>query len=103
MAKVKGLGRGLEALLGANDETAAGETLAVLPVEALQPGRYQPRTRMDPEALAELAGSIKAQVGHACLEKTTRPSGLSIAKASAGEMISRDSLLHHPPPPYPSP
>jgi len=61
MAKVKGLGRGLEALLGANDETAAGETLAVLPVEALQPGRYQPRTRIDPESLTELAGSIKSQ------------------------------------------
>jgi len=61
MAKVKGLGRGLEALLGANDETAAGETLAALPVEALQPGRYQPRTRIDPESLTELAGSIKSQ------------------------------------------
>jgi len=61
MAKVKGLGRGLDALLGSNDEPAAGETLATLSIEALQPGRYQPRTRMDPESLAELAGSIKAQ------------------------------------------
>jgi ParB family chromosome partitioning protein len=61
MAKVKGLGRGLDALLGSGDEPAAGETLATISIEALQPGRYQPRTRMDPESLAELAGSIKAQ------------------------------------------
>jgi len=62
MAKVKGLGRGLDALLGSAEEgPAAGESLGTLPIEALQPGRYQPRTRMDPESLAELAGSIKAQ------------------------------------------
>lgn len=62
MARVKGLGRGLDALLGAADEQpAAGETLATLSIEALQPGRYQPRTRMDQGALAELAESIKAQ------------------------------------------
>lgn len=63
MAKVKGLGRGLDALLGGSEgpPAGAGDALATLPIEALQPGRYQPRTRMDPEALAELAGSIKAQ------------------------------------------
>jgi ParB family chromosome partitioning protein len=64
MAKMKGLGRGLDALLGSEETTlpaAAGETLGALSIEALQPGRYQPRTRMDPESLAELAGSIKAQ------------------------------------------
>ena len=61
MAKVKGLGRGLDALLGSGEEPAAGEMLAALPIDALQPGRYQPRTRIDPESLAELAGSIKAQ------------------------------------------
>jgi ParB family transcriptional regulator, chromosome partitioning protein len=61
MAKMKGLGRGLDALLGSNEEPAAGETLATLSIDALQPGRYQPRVRMDPESLAELAGSIKAQ------------------------------------------
>ena len=62
MAKVKGLGRGLDALLGPADEApAAGDSLGTLPIDALQPGRYQPRTRMDPESLAELAGSIKAQ------------------------------------------
>jgi ParB family chromosome partitioning protein len=63
MAKIKGLGRGLDALLGATEESvaAAGETLATLPIDALQPGRYQPRTHMDPQSLGELAESIKAQ------------------------------------------
>jgi ParB family transcriptional regulator, chromosome partitioning protein len=62
MAKMKGLGRGLDALLGSSEEpTAAGDMLALLAIDALQPGRYQPRTRMDQEALAELAESIKTQ------------------------------------------
>ncbi len=65
-AKKRGLGRGLEALLGGHDkspaeEAAAGESLRTLPVEALQPGKYQPRTGMDPAKLAELADSIRAQ------------------------------------------
>jgi len=54
------LGRGLDALLGEGD-TNDGERLLTLPVESLVPGKYQPRTRMDPDALAELAASIKAQ------------------------------------------
>src|SRR4051812_34170167 len=58
--KMKGLGRGLEALLSANDgpESHRQESL---PVGQLQPGKYQPRTRMDPGSLEELAASIKAQ------------------------------------------
>lgn len=60
MAKLKGLGRGLDALLS-EGETQEGERLLTLPVEALSPGKYQPRTRMDETALAELAESIKAQ------------------------------------------
>ena len=61
MAKLKGLGRGLEALLGSSESTPAGnETLVPLPLDALQPGRYQPRLRIEPEALNELAESIKA-------------------------------------------
>jgi ParB family chromosome partitioning protein len=56
--RAKGLGRGLEALLGSEQPSASQQTL---PVGALQPGRYQPRTHMDPEALAELAASIRAQ------------------------------------------
>jgi len=58
--KQRGLGRGLDALLAANNapEVQRQEMLAV---GALQPGKYQPRTRMDPGSLEELAASIKAQ------------------------------------------
>jgi ParB family chromosome partitioning protein len=57
---MKGLGRGLDALLAANNspEVSRQETLAV---DLLQPGKYQPRTRMDPGSLEDLAASIKAQ------------------------------------------
>ncbi|MGQ0577534.1 MAG: ParB/RepB/Spo0J family partition protein [Betaproteobacteria bacterium] len=60
MAKLKGLGRGLDALLGGND-TRADDAQAELAVGVLKPGRFQPRTRMDPQSIAELADSIKAQ------------------------------------------
>lgn len=60
MARLKGLGRGLDALLGEGD-TNDGERLLTLPVESLVPGKYQPRTRMDEVALLELASSIKSQ------------------------------------------
>jgi len=60
VARLKGLGRGLDALLGEGD-TNDGERLLTLPVESLVPGKYQPRTRMDEAALAELAASIKSQ------------------------------------------
>jgi ParB family chromosome partitioning protein len=57
--KRKGLGRGLDALLGGDE--APRDALATLPVARIRPGRYQPRTRMDQEALAELAASIQSQ------------------------------------------
>ncbi len=60
MAKLKGLGRGLDALLS-EGETPEGEHLLTLPLDSLVPGKYQPRTRMDESALAELADSIRAQ------------------------------------------
>ena len=64
--KPKGLGRGLEALLGptVDDTPAAGSGSDLpnsLPVTELVAGQYQPRTRMDEGALYELAESIKAQ------------------------------------------
>jgi ParB family chromosome partitioning protein len=60
--KVKGLGRGLDALLAGNQENAKlEEPLQNLSVSLLQPGKYQPRTRMDKESLAELAESVKSQ------------------------------------------
>jgi len=61
MARIKGLGRGLDALLGADEPAVGGETLASLAIDALQPGRFQPRARIGQEALAELAESIKSQ------------------------------------------
>ena len=67
MKKHKGLGRGLEALLGPKlDEgtsldPAGGDLPSRLPLADLVPGSYQPRTRMDEGALYELAESIKAQ------------------------------------------
>ena len=66
--KPKGLGRGLEALLGpkvdesANDNQPSNPGLpASLRLSDMVPGMYQPRTRMDEGALYELAESIKAQ------------------------------------------
>ena len=65
--KPKGLGMGLEALLGpkvsepAADAKAAEGQPSVLKVGQLQAGKYQPRTRMDEGSLYELAESIKSQ------------------------------------------
>ena len=65
MVKIKGLGRGLDALLGGNNDApsaaASSDAVNTLPVTVLQPGKYQPRTRMDQETLNALAASIKAQ------------------------------------------
>ena len=67
--KPKGLGRGLDALLGADAQVigslgrpqAEERPPSSLKVSQLQAGRYQPRTRMDEGALSELADSIRAQ------------------------------------------
>ena len=73
--KSKGLGRGLDALLTStraatpNGVTSEGQpssesldgTLRHIPIEFLQPGKYQPRKDMSPEALDELSTSIQAQ------------------------------------------
>lgn len=66
MAKLKGLGRGLDALLGGDEPVAnvtgtQSDTQRELSVDRLQPGKYQPRTRMDQDTLKELAESIKTQ------------------------------------------
>ncbi len=66
--KKKGLGRGLDALLGSSagtvepgPEDTPEKALRDLPLDLIQRGRYQPRTDMDPGALEELAASIRAQ------------------------------------------
>jgi ParB family transcriptional regulator, chromosome partitioning protein len=61
MAKLKGLGRGLDALLAGGDDNAPSESLQSLALDRIRPGKYQPRTRMDDASLNELADSIKAQ------------------------------------------
>jgi len=62
MAKPKGLGRGLDALLGDDEAPArADDGLRMLGIDELQSGKYQPRSHMEPQALAELAESIKSQ------------------------------------------
>jgi len=71
VTKKRALGRGLDALLGmaagpAPDaatapNAAAGDQLRMLPVDLIQRGRYQPRLDIKPEALQELADSIRAQ------------------------------------------
>ncbi len=60
----KGLGMGLEALLGPRVSEAgpsASQQPSSLKLSQIKPGRYQPRTRMDEGSLAELAQSIKSQ------------------------------------------
>ncbi len=68
--KPKGLGRGLDALLGPSLATGVGDdaraatpagTPMMMSLDELRPGQYQPRTRMDEGALYELAESIKSQ------------------------------------------
>ena len=71
-ARKRGLGRGLDALLATSQSSAQKEQdaaevnstngeLSKLPIEYLVPGKYQPRKDMSPEALEELASSIRAQ------------------------------------------
>lgn len=63
VSKKRGLGRGLDALLGAKpqDIKVDKNALTELDIELIQPGKYQPRTKMDMMKLRELADSLKAQ------------------------------------------
>jgi ParB family transcriptional regulator, chromosome partitioning protein len=66
MKKKSGLGRGLDALLGdalvqTTQEAQSQNTIVEIPLEQIQPGKYQPRTHFDTDKLKELAASIKAQ------------------------------------------
>jgi len=63
-AKKRGLGRGLDALLRVDTATADEpdtESLKSIAIDALTPGRFQPRKTMDAQALSELAASIRTQ------------------------------------------
>jgi len=61
VSKHKGLGRGLDALLGAAPKAREESELQQLAIDSLRPGKYQPRTRMDEASLAELAESIRSR------------------------------------------
>ncbi|MEO7338629.1 MAG: ParB/RepB/Spo0J family partition protein, partial [Caldimonas sp.] len=96
--KPKGLGLGLEALLGPRvkeagespDDRSEGAP-HVLRITQLQPGKYQPRTRMDEGSLYELAESIKAQgVMQPIL---VRPVGADRYEIIAGERRMRAARL----------
>ncbi len=99
MAKPKGLGRGLDVLLGggginpfdAPARPVEGEGTRELPIDSLLPGKYQPRTRMDEAALAELADSIREQ---GILQPIlVRPVGEGRYEIIAGERRWRASRL----------
>lgn len=91
--KKRGLGRGLDALLGsinapgseaaAAESVAAGESLRELPLKQLSPGKHQPRRHFDEAALAELAESIRAQ--GVVQPIVVRPLGIDRYEIVAGE------------------
>jgi ParB family chromosome partitioning protein len=83
MTRHKGLGRGLDALLGGSPKPRDNEELSQLPVESLRPGKYQPRTRMDETSLAELADSIRAR--GVIQPIVVRAVGASVYEILAGE------------------
>jgi len=83
MTKPRGLGRGLDALLGGAAPARGEEELVQLPVEAVRPGKYQPRTRIDEASLAELADSIRAR--GVIQPIVVRPAGDSAYEILAGE------------------
>jgi len=95
--KPKGLGRGLEALLGEDPATLTDDPAAPagapvrLPLDALQAGRYQPRTRIDESALEELAASITQ---HGIMQPlVVRPLGDGRYEIIAGERRFRAAHL----------
>src|SRR3954463_11610573 len=57
----RGLGRGLESLIPAAAKVDKSSAQRTVPVEKIKPNPYQPRTRFDPQALQELADSIRRQ------------------------------------------
>lgn len=100
-AKKRGLGRGLDALLATNQSlvsddqpkttSASDSDLQNLPIEFLTPGKYQPRNDMSPEALEELASSIRSQ--GIIQPIVVRPLGHERYEIIAGERRWRASQL----------
>ncbi len=102
VAKKRGLGRGLEALLGPKAaseapvlEAVEGDVLRTLPVDSLTAGKYQPRKHWDQDKLAELAESIKAQgvIQPIVVREIARERGGKTYEIIAGERRWRASQL----------
>ena len=90
MKKARGLGRGLDALLD-NDQPAGDGELQSVAITRLKPGKYQPRTRMDPDSLQALADSIRAQ--GLMQPIIVRDTGDDLLEIIAGERRWRASAL----------
>jgi ParB family chromosome partitioning protein len=86
--KRKGLGRGLDALLGASPQHASADVLLSLPVDLLERARYQPRQDMRPDTLQELADSIRAQGVVQPIVVRPRGAGADPAGAARYEIIA---------------
>jgi ParB family chromosome partitioning protein len=95
--KLKGLGRGLDALLGGDAHDTPGAapgSPSILPVTRIQAGKYQPRTRMDDGSLSELAASIKSQgIMQPVLVRPIEGSGTVGYEIIAGERRFRAAQL----------
>jgi len=99
--KPKGLGRGLDALLGADaaainnlGQSAQESSSQQLPITCLQAGKYQPRSRMDEGALNELAESIKLQgIMQPILVRPSASGGAGRYEIIAGERRFRAAQL----------
>ena len=98
MVKRKGLGRGLDALLSAGEEDSeegmklsSQDTLKQIPIEFMTRGKYQPRRDMHPEALEDLASSIRVQ--GVMQPIVVRPVGVDSYEIIAGERRWRATQL----------
>jgi ParB family chromosome partitioning protein len=97
--KPKGLGRGLDALLGGSSDFSDAPSIpgapSTLNVTELQAGKYQPRTRMDEGALNELAASIKAQglLQAILVRPLESPNGMARYEIIAGERRFRAAQI----------
>lgn len=99
MIKPKGLGRGLDALLGGYEDKETSQStssnLAMLALDRLQAGKYQPRTHMDETSLQELADSIKAHglMQPITVRALTKPHGKIDHEIIAGERRFRAAKI----------
>src|SRR5260221_11287817 len=80
----KGLGRGLQSLLGANPTVSASRGGGTLRISLMQPGAFQPRREIHQQPLEELAASIKANGVIQAIVVRPLPAGSGSAKYEIG-------------------